>query len=218
MNDFKKQMMKRAGILTESKIRKLEATHDAPTKEQQEIDLLTQFLIGTAVELAHTDDPAEATRIAINHLHEDPHYYANHEQGKLVAEDLKEIAEPLNKFDILNIIRNAAEDVSGKTPNVVGWDLDKKEMDVHYDDKDSHQDSGFNPRKNEGCDELTEGDRVCAWCKKGMGSFDGDGVTHGICPSCQTKWKEDLANRDKKEDSEKIKSLKPSFEPQVKAA
>lgn len=35
---------------------------------------------------------------------------------------------------------------------------------------------------------------VCAWCKAEIGTKEGEGVTHGICPDCYAAMKELLAN------------------------
>lgn len=34
---------------------------------------------------------------------------------------------------------------------------------------------------------ITEARRICAWCKKDLGHFEGDVDTHGICPECKEK-------------------------------
>lgn len=34
---------------------------------------------------------------------------------------------------------------------------------------------------------VSEGRRICAWCKKDMGEFSGSGDTHGICQDCYKK-------------------------------
>ena len=34
---------------------------------------------------------------------------------------------------------------------------------------------------------------VCAWCKKVMGTKQGKGTTHGICPQCLAKLKQEIA-------------------------
>ena len=39
---------------------------------------------------------------------------------------------------------------------------------------------------------LEEGRRICAWCKKDMGHFEGSGDTHGICPKCKDKMIADI--------------------------
>ena len=48
---------------------------------------------------------------------------------------------------------------------------------------------------------LEEGRRICAWCKKDMGEFNGatGGDTHGICSDCLEKQMADInkANLDK---------------------
>ncbi len=33
----------------------------------------------------------------------------------------------------------------------------------------------------------SEGRVICAWCKEDMGPFAGEGVSHGICPTCLAK-------------------------------
>ena len=39
--------------------------------------------------------------------------------------------------------------------------------------------------------------RVCAWCKKVMGTTPGEatGETHGMCDDCLSKFKADLESR-----------------------
>ena len=39
---------------------------------------------------------------------------------------------------------------------------------------------------------IAEGRRICAWCKKDMGSFVETGDTHGICPECAEKMTADI--------------------------
>jgi len=34
---------------------------------------------------------------------------------------------------------------------------------------------------------LEEARKICAWCKKDMGHFEGSGDSHGICPECKEK-------------------------------
>jgi len=34
---------------------------------------------------------------------------------------------------------------------------------------------------------------VCAWCKKVMGTKQGTGTTHGICPDCLAKLQQEMA-------------------------
>ncbi len=35
--------------------------------------------------------------------------------------------------------------------------------------------------------EAPKGRRICAWCQKDMGPFEGEGDTHGICKECCKK-------------------------------
>jgi len=44
-----------------------------------------------------------------------------------------------------------------------------------------------NPEKNP----EKKGRRVCAWCKKDLGEFDGKGTSHGICPECKKKMEQE---------------------------
>jgi len=37
-----------------------------------------------------------------------------------------------------------------------------------------------------------EGRRICAWCKKDMGEYEGQGNTHSICPDCEKQVYADL--------------------------
>jgi len=39
---------------------------------------------------------------------------------------------------------------------------------------------------------ISEGRKICAWCKKDMGYFDGQGDSHGICPECFKKMKAEI--------------------------
>ena len=45
---------------------------------------------------------------------------------------------------------------------------------------------------------LAEGRRICAWCKKDMGEYAGNGDTHGICPDCFKKQLEDIPKSSQK--------------------
>ena len=48
---------------------------------------------------------------------------------------------------------------------------------------------------------LEEGRRICAWCKKDMGAAETPEDTHGMCPDCANKWKQDI---------EKVKPHQPT--------
>ncbi len=48
---------------------------------------------------------------------------------------------------------------------------------------------------------IAEARRICAWCKKDMGHFDGVGDTHGICPECKEKMMADFKKQKLASDS-----------------
>jgi hypothetical protein len=56
--------------------------------------------------------------------------------------------------------------------------------------------------KSEEEGEENNGRKICAWCKKDLGSFEGDGISHGMCQKCADNWSKGKTSPDSSEKEE----------------
>ena len=114
-------------------------------------------------------------------------------QQEIVKKDMQNLKKRVGEFQKIVKETYARMQQAGVAYQDIGHVLGR-----YYDlkgnkgqDQQYQEVPGPQPLQEKQKKKITEGEVICAWCKKKIRDFNGEGVSHGVCKDCFDNWNKD---------------------------